>query len=78
LAVGNEDHVKLVEGLVNESNVVLLDDGVLCAAIGEFGERGEESFYARSWHLSELSREDSFPSTGTNRSREDDLGNIST
>jgi hypothetical protein len=56
----------------------LLDDGVLCAAIGEFGERGEESFYARSWHLSELSREDSFPSTGTNRSREDDLGNIST
>jgi hypothetical protein len=56
----------------------LFDDGVLCTAIGEFGERGKESFYTRSWHLSKLSREDSFPSAGANRSCKDDLGSMST
>lgn len=77
LTVGDEHHVKLVEGLVDEADIVLLDGGVLGAAVGELGERGEEGFYARSWHLSELSREDSFPSAGANRSREDDLEGIS-
>jgi hypothetical protein len=78
LSIGDENHVKLVEGLVNESDVILLDSRVLRTAIGKFGKRGEEGFYARSWHLSELSREDSFPSTGANRSRKDDLGSMST
>ena len=34
LAVGNEDHVQLVERLVDEANVVLLDSGVLRSAVG--------------------------------------------
>lgn len=39
LAVGDEDHVQLVEGLVDEANIVLLDGGMLCARIGQFRER---------------------------------------
>lgn len=77
LAVGDEDHVELVEGLVYEADIVLLDGGVLGAAVGKLGERSQESLYPRSWHLPKLSGEDSFPSSGANRSREDDLGRVS-
>lgn len=77
LAVGNEDHVELVEGLVYETDIVLLNGGMLGAAVGKLGERSQQSLYARSWHLPELSGEDSFPSSGANRSREDDLGRVS-
>lgn len=77
LTVGDEHHVELVEGLVNETDVVLLDGRMLSTAVGMLGERGKERFYARSWHLTELPREDSFPSTGANRSRENDLQCVS-
>lgn len=40
LSVGDEDHVKLIEGLINEANIVLLDGGVLGPRVGELGERG--------------------------------------
>lgn len=73
LAVGDENHVKLVEGLVNETDIVLFDGRMLSTAVGMLGERGKKRFYARSRHLTELSREDSFPSTGANRSSKDDL-----
>lgn len=66
LAVGDEHHVEFVEGLVYEADIVLLDGCVLGAAVGEFGERRQESLYPRSWHLPKLSGEDSFPSTGAN------------
>lgn len=46
LLVGDEDHVQLVQGLVDESDIVLLDNGVLGARVGGLGERGEESFDA--------------------------------
>lgn len=35
LAVGDENHVQLVQGLVDEANVVLLDGGMLCTRIGK-------------------------------------------
>ena len=73
LAVGDEHHVELVERLVNESHIVLLNSRVLRAAVGELGQGSEECLYSRSWHVTELPREDSFPSTGTNRSGEDNL-----
>lgn len=38
LSVGDEDHVKLIEGLINEANVVLLDGGMLGPRIGELRE----------------------------------------
>lgn len=44
LLVGDEDHVQLIQGLVDESDIVLLDDGVLGARVGGLGERGEEGF----------------------------------
>lgn len=73
LAVGDEDHVELVEGLVDETDIVLLDGGVLRAAVGQLGERGEEGFDARPGHLAELSREDSFAPAGADRCGEDNL-----
>lgn len=73
LAVGDENHVKLVKRLIYESHIVLLDGRVLGAAVSELGERSQECLYSRSWHLPKLSREDSFPSPGANRSCEDDL-----
>lgn len=73
LAVGDEHHVELVERLVDEAHIVLLDDRMLSAAVGELRERGEESFDSRSWHLPKLTGQDSFPSSGAYRSCEDDL-----
>lgn len=67
LAVGDEHHVEFVQWLVNKSHVILFDRGVLRAAVGELGEGREKRLYSRAWHLAELPREDSFPSTGADR-----------
>ena len=67
LAVRDEDHVELIKRLVDESDIVLLDGSVLGARVGKLGEGGEQSFDSRSGHLTELSREDSLPSAGTDR-----------
>lgn len=64
LLVGDEDHVELIKRLIDESNIILFNGRVLSTAVGELGERGEECFYSRSWHLSKLAGEDSFPPTG--------------
>lgn len=77
LAVGDEDHVELIQGLVDEADIVLLDGRVLCAALGELRKRGEEGFDAGSGHLSKLPGEDSFPSSGADRGREDNLWGVS-
>lgn len=73
LAVGDEDHVELIEGLVDESDIVLLDGRMLCPAVCELREGGEEGFDARPGHLAELSRKDSFAPAGADRCCEDDL-----
>lgn len=73
LAVGDEHHVELVEGLVDESDVVLLNRRVLGAALGQLGERREKSLNARPRHLAELAGQNGLPATGADRSREDDL-----
>jgi hypothetical protein len=41
LLVGDEDHVELVQGLIHEANIVLLNRGVLGAAVSELG-KGEQ------------------------------------
>lgn len=73
LAVGDEDHVKLIQGLVDKADIVLLDGRMLSAALGELRERGKEGFDTGSGHLSKLPGEDSFPSSGTDRGCEDHL-----
>lgn len=73
LSVGYEDHVKLVEGLVNEANVVLFNGRMLSTRVSKFRERGQESFDSRSGHFPELPREDSFPASGANRGCENNL-----
>lgn len=74
LAVGDEHHVELVKGLVDESDVVLLDRRVLGAAVCQLGERCKESLDPGPRHLAKLPREDSFTAAGADRSRENDLG----
>lgn len=59
LTVRDENHVELVEGLVDESNIVLLNGRVLGTTVGKLWERGEQSFYPRPGHLAELPRQDS-------------------
>lgn len=73
LAVRDEDHVELIEGLVDESDVVLLDRRVLGPAVCELREGGEKGLDARPGHLAELSRKDSFAPAGANRCCEDNL-----
>lgn len=64
LAVGDEDHVEFIEGLIDEADIVLLDGCVLGAAVCEFGERGEESFDSGSLHVPELARDDCLATSG--------------
>lgn len=73
LLVRDEDHVELVKGLVDKSDVVLLDRGMLGSTVCQLGKRGEESFYARPWHFAELPRQDSLPPAGADRGGEDNL-----
>lgn len=75
LPVRDEDHVKLVKGLVDKSDVVLLDGGVLGTAVGELGERRQQGFDSRSGHLAELPREDSFTAARADGGGENNLTN---
>jgi hypothetical protein len=58
LLVGDEHHVELVERLVDESDVVLLDRGVLSARVGRLGKSSEEGLDARPLHIVERSGKD--------------------
>ena len=51
LLVGDEHHVKLIQGLIDKSNIVLLDGSVLCSGVGGLGEGGEKGFDARPLHV---------------------------
>lgn len=55
LFVRNEHHVKLIKGLVDESDIVLLDCRVLCPRVCCLGEGGQKSFYARPLDIMECS-----------------------
>ena len=73
LAVGNEHHVELIQGLVDEADVVLLHGGVLGARVGQLGEGSQESLNSRPGHLAELSREDSLAPAGADGRGENNL-----
>jgi len=55
LLVGDKDHVQFVEGLVYETDIVLLDGSMLSSGVCQLGKRGKKSFNSRSLHLTELS-----------------------
>ncbi len=73
LAVGDEHHIELIQGLVDEADIILLNRRVLGPAVRKLRERGQERFYPGSWHLSELPREDSFPPPGADGCSQDNL-----
>jgi hypothetical protein len=73
LAIRDEDHVELVKGLVDEADIILLDGGVLGAAVGELGERCQQSLDSRSGHLAELPRKDSFTAASADGGGENNL-----
>lgn len=64
LAVGDEDHVELVQWLIHKSNIILFNCSMLGTGISQFGEGGKQSFDSRPLHFTELSREDSLASPG--------------
>lgn len=73
LEVRDKNHVQLIEGLVDEADVVLLDGGVLRAAVGKLGEGGEEGFDAGPGHLPKEAREHGFAASGADGRGEDNL-----
>lgn len=73
LLVGDEHHVQLVQGLVDEADIVLLDRRVLGARVGGLGERGEEGFDAGALDVVESSGDDGLAAAGADGRSEDDL-----
>lgn len=73
LLIGDEHHVQFVQGLVNESDIVLFDCRVLCARVGGLGERCEEGFDARPLDVVECAGEDGLAAPGADRRSEYDL-----
>jgi len=65
LAIRDEDHVQLVQRLIDEANVVLLDSRVLRPRIGQLWERSQQSLNPGSLHLSKLPRKDSLAASRT-------------
>jgi len=52
--IGDKDHIKLVERLIDVSHVVLLYGCMLCSRRCQFRERSQECFYPAPLHFSEL------------------------
>ena len=73
LLVRDEDHVELVERLVDEADIVLLDGGMLCSGVCGLGESGEESFDARPLHIVKRSGKDGLAAAGADGRCEDNL-----
>jgi hypothetical protein len=77
LLVGDEHHVQLVQGLVDESDIVLLDRCVLCARVCRLGEGCQEGFDARPLDVVECAGEDGLAATRANGRSEDNLDDLS-
>lgn len=73
LLVRDEHHVQLVQGLVDEADIVLLDGGVLGARVGGLGERSEECFDTRALDVVEGSSNNGLAAAGADGRSEDDL-----
>ena len=73
LLVGDEHHVELVQGLVDKSDIVLLDSGVLRSGVCSLGEGGEEGLNARALHIVERSGKDGLAAARADGRREDNL-----
>lgn len=73
LAVGNEDDIQLIEGLVHEAYIVLFDGCMLGSGSSQLWERGEQSFDSRTGNFSELTRKYCLAPAGAYRRCEDDL-----
>ncbi len=73
LLVGDEHHVEFVQGLVDESNIVLLNGGVLGARVGGLGKGGEEGLDTRPLDVVECSGEDGLAAAGADGRSKDNL-----
>lgn len=58
LLVGDEDDKKLLQWLVNISNMIGLDSSVLLSRAGQLGERGNQPLDSSASHLPELTRDE--------------------
>ena len=73
MSVGDQDDVELIEGLVNKTDIVLLNGRVLSTGIGKFREGREEGFDSRAGDFAELTRKHCFAPAGAYRRSEDNL-----
>lgn len=76
LEVGDQDHVELVQRLVDEADVVLLNGGVLRAAVGQLRERRQEGLDAGPGHLAKQPREHGFAAPSADGGSEDNLERV--
>lgn len=60
LLVGDEDDKKLLQWLVNISNMIGLDSSVLLSRAGQLGERGNQTLDSSASHLPELTRDEGY------------------
>ena len=71
LPVRDEDHVQLVQWLVDEADVVLLDCGVLGAAVSQLREGEQQRLQPRASHFVKGPRQDGLAAPGTDRRSKD-------
>lgn len=64
---GDEDHVELLQRLVDVADAVGLHEGVLLARVHQFGEGGEEALDARPRHFHKLPGYDGLSGLGAHR-----------
>lgn len=64
---GDEDHVELLQWLVNVADAVRLHECVLLPRVHQFGERSQETLDSCPGHLHKLSGYDGLPSLGAHR-----------
>lgn len=70
LAVGDEDHIQLIQWLVDKADIVLLDCSVLGAAIRKLGEGKEQCLQSRASHLVKGPGQDGLAPSGADGSSE--------
>lgn len=73
MPIGNENDIQLVQGLINEADIVLFNGGVLGTGVRELGKRREKGLNSGASDFSELTRQDSFAPAGAYGRGENDL-----
>ena len=64
---GDQDHVELLQWLVDVANAIRLHEGVLLPGVHQFGECSQKTLNTSPGHLHKLPGHDGFPGLGAHR-----------